>query len=134
MWFLFSPNLVNILGNHPIWWKIRWLTTIMSSHFYFHDDRSYWPTTFHQIWWNFWGITKFGEKSCVDTVTTKNFGENIFTKYGEIGVIHFNCWTKCHKVLWKCLGVKFLIFWVKLFSPNMVKIRVIHLKWWQEFH
>ena len=42
---------------------------------------------FHQVLWKFWGITKFGEKSCVDNVT--KFCETkccdiIFTKFGEI--------------------------------------------------
>ena len=76
----------------------------------------------YQILWTFWGITKFGEKSCVDNVT--KFGETkccdiIFTKFGEI-LIKF---TK--------LGENSVVCWfVENYgeSPNVVKNPVLIIK------
>ena len=57
------------------------------------------------------------------------FGETFFTKFGEKirDSLHFVTRNVQHFV--KKWGENIVIFLVKIFSPNMVKMPVIHLNW-----
>ena len=89
---LFSSNLVKLWSNSPNMVKIPILTNKISSYF---------PTNFG----NFSGVFNLFAPNMVKTL-----------------VINFNCWHQFHEKFVNFLGVKFVIFLMKIFSPNMVNM------------